>query len=427
VAWDRGDLNSTYGPGGVTVDRDSILGLSAVWACVSLIADSIATLPLGVFKTVDGAPQAADAPGWLDAPNPEQTRIDFIFGCVASLLLHGNAYVYTIRNAKQEIVEAWLLDPRWVYVRREQKPNGRLGLNYYVSVGRGMESPVGPFKVPAGPDMFHIMAFQPNSSWPMGISPIEKQMMFAGALAGQEMGTRWFSQGFNAAGVIEVPDDLSLEQAREIKADFKDANTGGPRKMHYPPVLTGGAAWKQIQISPEQAQFLQQRQFATDEIARWFRVPPHMIGNLEKTTSWGSGIEEQSLGFVKYTLRPWLERIEASWTRNMLTFQAGSYFRFDTKALERGNMVTQADFFTKLHGIGAITANQIAVELGLPQFDGGDTHYFMVNTAPIGTEPVTIEKQKAVEGAVAPVEQNSRPMVEVVVPRISDLRTGTVG
>lgn len=397
VAWDRGDTYPTYGPGGVTVNRDTMLSLSAVWACVSLIADSIATLPLGVYRDVAGVAQPVKSPGWLDSPNPEQTRIDFIFGCVASLLLHGNAYIYTVRNQKQDIVEAWMLDPRWVYVLREQQPNGKLGLTYYVQVGKGQQSPVGPFRVPAGPDMFHIMAFQPNSSWPMGISPIEKQMMWAGALAGQEMGTRWFSQGFNAAGVIEHPDDMDIEQARELKNDFQAANTGGPRKMHLPPVLTGGATWKQIQISPEQAQFLQQRQFATDEIARWFRVPPHMIGNLEKTTSWGSGIEEQSLGFVKYTLRPWLERIEASWTRNMLTFQRGDFFRFDTKALERGNMVNQADFFQKMHGIGAITANQIAAEFGLPQFDGGDTHFYMVNTAPYGSEPLAIEKTPVTE------------------------------
>lgn len=393
LPWTRTE-GSFFTPGGVNVDRDSMLGVSAVWACVSLISDSIATLPLGVCKTVDGAPQAAQFPGWLDEPNPEQTLIDFVFGTVASLLLHGNAYIYTTRDAKQNILEAWVLDPRWVYVRREQQPNGKLGLNYYVQVGKGMQSPVGPFVVPAGPDMFHITAFQPNSSWPMGISPLDQaRMLLAGAIAGQEMGTRWFSQGFNAAGVIEVPDDLQIDQAREIKQDFKDANTGGPRKMHYPPVLTGGATWKQIQINPEQAQFLQQRQFGIDEIARWFRVPPHMIGNLEKTTSWGSGIEEQNIGFVTYTLRPWITRIERSWTDNMLTFQPGQYFRFDTTDLMRGNMAALSDYGLKTHMFGALSPNEFRSKyLGLPPYEGGETYYFPVNTAPVGTEPIRLDK-----------------------------------
>jgi HK97 family phage portal protein len=397
VPWSQ--MEGYFGPAGVNVDRDSMLGVSAVWACVSLISDSIATLPVKMYAPgVDGAadqPLSDPPPGWLEDPNPEQTIVDFKFGTVASLLLHGNAYVYLVRDRKMNIVEAWILDPRWVQVRREYQPDGSLALNYYVQVGKGMQSPVGPFKVPAGPDMFHIMAFQPNSSWPMGISPLDNaRMMWGAAIAGQEMGTRWFSQGFNAAGVIETADDMTLEQAKGIKQGFADANTGGPRKMHYPPVLTGGASWKQIQISPEQAQFLQQRQFAVDEIARWFRVPPHMIGNLEKTTSWGSGIEEQTIGFVKFTCRPWIERIEHAWNRHMMVFEKGRFLRFDTKAFERGNLVNQADFFTKMHGIGMVTANEGRGELGLPPFDGGDEHYFPVNTAPVGTEPVTPIKDK---------------------------------
>lgn len=403
VAWDRGDMGGgIYSPAGVDVSRDSVLGLSAVWACVSLIADSIATLPLGVFEDVDGTPTETASPAWLNEPNREQTRVDFIFGVVASLLLHGNAYIYTLRNSKQDIVEAWVLDPRWVFVRREWQGK-RLGLNYYVNVGAGMQSPVGPFVIPAGPEMFHITAFQPSSSWPMGISPLDNaRMLLGGAIAGQEMGTRWFSQGFNASGVIETTDAMTIEQARQIKQDFKDANTGGPRKMHYPPVLTGGATWKQIQISPEQAQFLEQRQFTVDEIARWFRVPPHMIGNMEKDSSWGAGIEQQSIGFVNYTLRPWLTRIERSWTDNMLTFNPGSYFRFDTVDLFRGDLAAMADFGVKTHGFGGFSAHEWRKRFfpSLGRYDGDDQHYFMVNTAPVGTEPVSpVKDAVTVDGA----------------------------
>lgn len=392
LAWARGDdVSGQYSPTGVAVNRDSMLSVSAVWACVSLIADAVATLPLKVYGGGDLSQPLKVQPDWLvNGPNPEQTIVDFKFGTVASLLLAGNAYIYVVRDRKQNPVELWLLDPRWTYVRRELDGRGNTQLVYYVGVAKGQQSPVGPFRVVAGPEMFHIMAVQPDSSWPQGIGPLDvAKMMFGSAIAGQEMGARWFSQGFNAAGVIEHPDEMLIEEAREIKQSFADANTGGPRKMHLPPVLTGGATWKQIQISPEQAQFLQQRQFSIDEIARWFRVPPHMIGNLEKTTSWGSGIEEQAIGFVKFTLRPWIERIEEAWTRQLLTFVPNARFRFDVSELERGNMVAQADYWLKMHLVGAYTANEMRAKIGLPPFDGGDTHFYPVNSAPIGTEPIS--------------------------------------
>ena len=160
-----------------------------------------------------------------------------------------------------------------------------------------------------------------------------------------------------------------------------------------------------MSISPEQAQFLEQRQFSVDEVARWFRVPPHMIGNLEKTSSWGTGIEQQSIGFVQFTLRPWLERIEKSWTRNMLTFNPGQRFRFDVSDLLRGDMQSMAEYSLRMHASGAMTANEIRAKfLGLPPFDGGDTHYFMVNTAPVGTEPITLQKiQTDISNEDAPV------------------------
>lgn len=388
LAWSRGDDITGYNAAtGVRIDRETALGVSAVWACVSLISDSVATLPLEAYRKTDGTPARYSGPGlaWLDRPNPEQTLVDFKFGTVASLLLDGNAFIYTVRDRKGDVVEAWLLDPRWVQVRREFQPDGSLALNYYVTVAKGMQSPVGPFKVTAGPEMFHIMAFQPNSSWPRGIGPLDvAKMMFGSGIAGQEMGGRYFGSGFNASGVIEYPEDMTPEQARELKDDFARANSG-LRKMHLPPVLTGGATWKQIQISPEQAQFIEQRKFSVDEIARFFRVPPHMIGNLEKSTSWGTGIEQQSIGFVTYTLRPWLERIEEAWSRNMLVFQPNTFFRFDTTSLLRGDAASQAAYWEFRFRTASASPNDIKAAYGEQPVPDGDKLYFPVNMAPVGT------------------------------------------
>lgn len=417
LAWDRGeDLGTFNSAVGTQVSRDTMLGVSAVWACISLIADTVATLPLGAYTDQDGAPVRATQPSWLTEPNPEQTITDFKFGTVASLLLHGNAYVYVVRDRKQNPVELWLLDPRWVYVRREPDENGNLALFYYVQVGKGMQSPVGPFRVKAGPEMFHIMAFQPSSSWPMGIGPLDvAQLTFGGAIAANEMAARFFGSGFNASGAIKVPDDLTPDQAKILKRDFRDANAG-VKKMHLPPVLTGGADWIPMNITQEQSQFLQQRQFGVDEIARWFRVPPHMIGNLEKTSSWGAGIEQQAIGFITYTLRPWLDRIEQSWTRNLLTWMPGAFLQFDVLDLMRGDMTALADFATKMHMTGNLNATEFRSRyLRLPSYEGSDTYYFAVNTAPIGTDPILLQKTKVdIPGEdpapVGPADQPQDPL-----------------
>lgn len=397
--WGESDDEAT----GVRVNRDTSLGISAVWACVRLIADSIATLPLDTYtrSTTGALKPYRPRPQWLDTPNPEQTKVDFVFGQVASLLLDGCAPTYTVRGRNGDVQEVYALDPRWVQIRREPQPDGSLAIVYYVMVTAGEQSPVGPFRVVAGPEMFHINAFQPNSSWPRGIPPLEvARLMFGSAIAGQEMGARYFGHGLNASGVIEVPADageFTPEQGRELKTDFARAN-GGLRKMHLPPVLTGGAQWKQIQISPEQAQFIEQRRFSVEEIARFFGVPPFLIASMEKSTSWGTGIEQQGIGFVRNTLRPWIERIEESWRRHMLLFQPGVEFRFDVDGLMRGDAVARADYWQKRFQTSSATGNEIRADFGEEPTDGGDTLYFPVNMAPVGTNPIQIAKTPVTDG-----------------------------
>jgi phage portal protein BeeE len=158
-------------------------------------------------------------------PNPEQTLVEFLFGVVTSLLLHGNAYIYTVRDKFQNVIEVWVLDPRWVYARRElYGANNQTRVVYYIQVAKGMQSPVGPQIVPAGPDMFHITAFNPNSNWPRGLAPLEvARQMFGGGIANQEMGARFYGQGMNASGVIEVAGDMKAAQAREDNEGEKRA------------------------------------------------------------------------------------------------------------------------------------------------------------------------------------------------------------
>lgn len=394
-AWARGDDvgAATANPAGVNVSRSSALGMSAVWACVSLIADTIATLPITTYtRDSDGSKKPYRRPDWLDAPNPEQTTVDFVFNQVSSLLLDGSAFVYTLRDPKRggDVAEAWVLDPNWVQVRREPHPGtGKLELVYYVQVAAGMQSPVGPFRIAAGPEMFHIVAFNSNSGYPRGLPPLEvARLMFGSGIANAEMGARFYGSGMNAGGVIETDEDLTDVQAKQLKEDFSRAN-GGLRKMHLPPVLTGGATWKQISISPEQAQFLQHREFTVTDVARFFGVPPFMVGDVAKSTSWGSGLAQQNTGFVAYTLRRWIERLEASWKRWMFLLDPPEAFvQFDVNGLLRGDPTTMADYFQKRFMTASATPNQIRAAFDEPPTDDGDIYYFPVNMAPVGTEPV---------------------------------------
>lgn len=400
-AWAAGnnELPGTDPATGVRVSRDSALGVSAVWACISLIADSIATLPIDFYTTTaDGERKPAPRPGWADVPNPEQTTVDFVFNQAASLLGDGNAFVFNVLDRKANVVEAWTLNPDVVQVYRERQPDGSLKLVYYITITQGQQSPVGPFRIVAGPEMFHIMAFQASSNWPRGLAPLEvARRMFGSGIAGQEMGARFFGHGMNAAGVIETPDDLTQPQAQQLKDDFTKANSG-IHKMHLPPVLTAGAHFNPIQITPEQSQFIEQRRFSVEEIARFFRVPPYMIGDLAKTTSWGTGIEQQGIGFVTFTLLPWIRRLEEAWTRRMLFMSPGVKVAFNVAGLERGDSGARADYYQKQFMVASMNPNMIAKAEGRPTIGpDGDTFYYPVAMAPVGTEPIKIVKVSADE------------------------------
>jgi HK97 family phage portal protein len=406
-AFARGDDFSTGvpTPAGVTVTRSSALGLSSVWACVSLISDSVATLPVGIYTRDAKGVRAPykTTPRWVDTPNPEQTRVDFIFGQIASLLLDGTAFVYTVRDRKGDVGEAWVLDPSMIIVRREYDRTGALGIVYYVGVAEGQQSPIGApnvYRVPAGSEMFHVTGFTSSSASPRGLAPLEiARMMYGGGIASQEMAARFFGSGMNAAGVIEVDGDLHDNQAKQLKDDFKRRNAG-LKNMHLPPVLTGGAKFKQLTISPEQSQFLQQREFTVQEIARWFRIPPHMIGQIDRSTSWGTGIEFQNMQFLSYTLRPWIERLEAAWTRWMLIFEKGARVEFDVAGLLRGDHATRAAYYQARFATGSMSPSEIRVAEGEAPLDGGDVYYYPANMVPVG-EQLSVLEQDAVAATPA--------------------------
>lgn len=367
--WSRGaDIATDYSASGVRVNRDTAMQLSAVWASVTLIADAIASFPLDTFVRREGVRRPyRPRPAWVVEPNSEQPRYSFIQQIGMSLLLHGTAYVYTGRNGTGEVAELLATDPAKTTPTRQ---NGRL--SYEVRADDGQVLTLGPSQ------MFHI----PARSWPgqiAGISPLEAaRRMLGTGLGSQEFAERYFGQGFSSAGIVEVPEgvDVTPEQARELKEDFQRLSSG-LKRAHLPAVLTQGATWKPNTVTPEQAQFLESRKFSVAEIARWFRVPPHLIGDVERSTSWGTGIEEQNIAFVQHTLRPWLELVEGYLTRHLLVSPA--FVKFNVDSLLRGDIEKRNRAFATGRQWGWLSVNEIREKDDMPPVEGGDEYLTPTN------------------------------------------------
>ena len=186
--------------------------------------------------------------------------------------------------------------------------------------------------------------------------------------------------------MIEVPDEMTDDQARQLKRNFVEANSS-LHKMFMPPVITGGASWKQIQVSPEQAQMLQSRQFSVSEIARFYRVPPYMVGELTRSTSWGTGLEQQSASFTQFTLRPILERIEEALSYWMLWAYPNRRIWFNVEGLLRGDRATRTQWYIAGRQWGWLSANDVRLAEGLPPVENGDEYMTPTNMAEMGAPP----------------------------------------
>ncbi|MEU1585228.1 phage portal protein [Micromonospora sp. NPDC005710] len=282
---------------GTTVTQDSALTLSAVYTSVSLIADAVASLPVDVVRTVGQTRKSATGPVWLTSPNPFDTPFDFMQKVMTSLLMDGNSFVRVIRSGQGKVVALIPLDPRTVRVELTKDQSSVL-------------YKIGDATLFAR-DVVHVKGFAQANSL-RGLSPLESARQTIGAgLATQEFGARFFSQGTTLSGVIEHPGNPKPGEVAVLARMLKKSR--GQKNYHSVGVLTGGAKWTSISVTPEQAQFLETQRFNRLAIAGIFRVPAYM---LDPTTasSWGSGVEEQHSWFVQQTLTPWLIRIEQAFS-----------------------------------------------------------------------------------------------------------------
>ncbi len=360
---------------GKQVTERSAMQMTAVYSCVRILSEAVAGLPLHLYRYKEGGgkEKAIDLPLYRlmhDEPNPEMSSFVFRETLMTHLLLWGNAYAQIIRNGKGEVIALYPLMPNKMRVDRDE--NGNL---YYEYVHSSDEADtmknttvrLTPYNV------LHIPGLGFDGL--VGYSPIAMAKNAIGmAIACEEYGAKFFANGAAPSGVLEHPG--VIKDPQKVREAWQ-SQFGGSQNANKIAVLEEGMKYTPISISPEQAQFLETRKFQINEIARIFRVPPHMVGDLEKSSF--SNIEQQSLEFVKYTLDPWVMRWEQSLSRALFTDEEKKtlFFKFNVEGLLRGDYQSRMNGYATARQNGWMSANDIR-ELEnmdkIPAEQGGDLY-----------------------------------------------------
>ena len=369
---------------GKTVTERSAMQMTAVYSCVRILAEAVAGLPLHLYRyTKDGGKEKAiDHPLYLllhDEPNPEMSSFVFRETLMTHLLLWGNAYAQIIRNGKNEVVALYPLMPNKMSVDRDE--HGQLYYTYYRGPDEAIKNK--EFAVTLRTtDVLHIPGLGFDGL--VGYSPIAMARNAIGmAIACEEYGAKFFANGAAPGGVLEHPG--TIKDPQRVRESWQ-STFGGSGNANKIAVLEEGMKYTPIGISPEQAQFLETRKFQINEIARIFRVPPHMVGDLDKSSF--SNIEQQSLEFVKYTLDPWVIRWEQSIMRALLSAEEKSeYFvKFNLEGLLRGDYQSRMNGYAIGRQNGWMSANDIRELENLdriPAEEGGDLYLINGNMLPM--------------------------------------------
>lgn len=379
--------------------------LGAFYACVTLLADTISSLSVKAFRDVDGASIEIEPQPSLfqNSPYAGLSWFDWLWMFMESLAVTGNAFGRVTQFDKYGRPNSIMpVHPRDITISTESDDADWLTPDYYIHGKR----------IPRD-EIIHVRRF-PIASRPYGMSPIEKAASTVGlGLAAERYGLRYFKDSANPSGLLTTDQELTPDQQKRNMRQWLQSHQG----RRLPAMLTGGLKWQPVTITPEESQFLQTRQFQKSDIAMWFRIPPHMIGDVQKSTSWGTGIEEQAIGFVTYTLRPWLTCIEQVLTRQL---PRGQYAKFNIDGLLRGDVKTRWEAYRLGRESGVYSVNDIRAFEDLPPVPEGNGRLQPMNFVPLASDPhqnqlELVEKQAEVqsqlqsEAAEQQIQQNTAP------------------
>lgn len=362
---------------GERVDEKSAMQISTVYACVRLLAETVAGLPLHLYRYTEGGSGKEKAPEHplykllYRQPNPEMTSFTFRETIMTHLLLWGNSYSQIIRDGKNTILALYPLLPENVEVDRDESGNLFYIYHAYTDEVPGDKDQDIYFRAD---EIFHIPGLGFNGL--VGFSPIAMMKNSLGTtLAVEKYGASFFRNGAQPSGVLEHPG--VLKDPGKIRDNWS-AVYGGANNAHKVAVLEEGMSYKPISLPPEDSQFLSTREFGVDEICRIFRVPPHLVQDLQHATY--SNIEHQSIDFVIHTLTPWLVRIEQAIIKDLLldTEQDEMFPKFNVDGLLRGDYQSRMNGYATGISNGFLSPNDIHrlenMDL-IPAEEGGDDYY----------------------------------------------------
>lgn len=383
---------------GKSVTERSAMQMTAVYACVRILSEAVSGLPLHFYRyKEDGSKEMAIDTNLYhllhDEPNPEMSSFVFRETLMTHLLLWGNAYAQIIRNGKGEIIALYPLMPNKMQVDRDE--SGKLYYTYTRSEGEA-NTMQGSSVTLEPKDVLHIPGLGFDGL--VGYSPIAMAKNAIGlAIATEEFGSKFFANGAAPSGVLEHPG--TIKDPTRVREAWQ-SQFGGSGNSGKVAVLEEGMKYTPISISPEQAQFLETRKFQINEIARIFRVPPHMVGDLEKSSF--SNIEQQSLEFVKYTLDPWVVRWEQSLSRSLLSEDEKKvyFFKFKLEGLLRGDYQSRMNGYAIARQNGWMSANDIRELEDLDKLtpeQGGDLYLINGNMLPLNQAGAYAEKNNEKE------------------------------
>ena len=357
--WGGGNDLDVMNQSGTNVNNDTVFKVNAIYSAVSLISDTISTLPVDSYIRRDGARFAfRPRPAWVQQPDIDTTKEAFYGALIVSLLLDGNGFVRVFRDAQGRVVNMTVLNPAKVEIRKNK-------------VGSVVYTHEGENKPLTKNEVIHI----PDVVRPGEVRGISRVIAlkdnFGLAIALESYAARFFGQGATTSGIIEFPGNLSPDQAKNLVDGF-DARHKGFRKSHKTGVLSGGAKYVQTTMENDRAQFIDSRRMAVEDVARAFNIPPHLLG-LPGTNTYSS-VEQNNIAFVTHTLRPIVQKLESAFTPLMASEPGGAtaFIKFTLDGLLRGDANSRFTAYSTGLQAGYLTINDIRRLEDLPPVTGGE-------------------------------------------------------
>lgn len=361
---------------GKVVSAETAMNVSACWACVRLLSETVGTIPLMLYERLPDGDRREASEHWLydllhHSPNADQTPAEFWEGRTLGLCLQGNGLARKEMGDKGRIISLEHIPADTVTPLRDA--NGRRRYRY---TWLGREYDLDEDQV------MHIRGFGDNPFW--GLSPISYARHSLGnALAADEVAGKLYANGMQTSGFITTPKFLTKDQRKDWDESLKkfQGSTNAGKFM----TLEGGFDFKQLSMDPEDMQMLQTRAFNVEDVCRWFRVPPFMVGHTEKSSSWGTGLEQQTIGFLTFALAPYLIRIQQRINKSLLppTERRRYYAEFNIEALLRADSAARAQFYATMTQNGMMTRAEGRRKENLRKIEGSDVLTVQSNLVPL--------------------------------------------